>query len=142
MKKELKSFLGTGWAFPPVFYKNTCSAGMVSEIEDIKESIRIILDTFPGERIMQPEFGCTIKRLVFEKNDSSLNVTLSQVIEKALLNFEPRVKFISTEIRDTDASERLNGYIRIIINFSVIITNTRHNIVYPFYLNEGTNVHE
>ncbi|MES2373028.1 MAG: GPW/gp25 family protein [Bacteroidota bacterium] len=137
MKKEIDSFLGTGWSFPPVFNRFTNSVQMVSELDDIKQSIYLILETFPGERIMQPEFGCYLKRLVFEKIDNSLALRINETIASALLHFEPRVRFDKVEIMHTD---ELAGIIMLQINFSVIITNTRHNIVYPFYFTEGTNV--
>ncbi|MFZ4103039.1 MAG: GPW/gp25 family protein, partial [Sphingobacterium thalpophilum] len=95
---EVKSFLGTGWSFPPVFNKVDHSVSMVSEIKDIGESIQIILSTTPGERIMQPEFGCDLKRLVFEKIDSSLIASLDHLIYHALLNFEPRITYLKTEV--------------------------------------------
>lgn len=137
MKKETGSFLGTGWSFPPVFNRFNHSVQMVSELDDIRESIYLILETFPGERIMQPEFGCYLKRLVFEKIDNSLAVRINETIGNALLYFEPRVKFHNVELMNTD---ELAGIIMLQINFSVIATNTRHNIVYPFYFTEGTNV--
>ncbi|NCT94931.1 MAG: GPW/gp25 family protein [Chitinophagaceae bacterium] len=137
MNKEIKSFLGTGWSFPPVFSKFSNSIQMVSEEQDIEESIRIILNTFPGERVMQPEFGCYLKRLVFEKVDASLITQINDVIARALLNFEPRIKFINSEVLQRDDME---GVLMIRIHYSIIITNTRHNIVYPFYFTEGTNV--
>lgn len=137
MKKDIDSFLGTGWSFPPVFNRFTNTVQMVSELDDIKESIHLILETFPGERVMQPDFGCYLKRLVFEKRDSTLLVRINETIGKALLHFEPRIKFINVEIANTND---LDGIITLSINFSVIITNTRHNVVYPFYFTEGTNV--
>ena len=135
--EEVKSFLGTGWSFPPVFNKSDHSVSMVSDINDIEESIRIILTTTPGERIMQPEFGCDLKRLVFEKIDSTLLASLDHLIYHALLNFEPRITFLSTEVLEQND---VNGLLNINIHFKVIITNSRHNIVFPYYLIEGTNV--
>ena len=129
MKSDLKSFLGTGWAFPPAFSKYDYSVQMVSELEDIMESIRIILKTQPGERIMQPEFGCPLRQMIFEPNDESFQVQINEIIDRALLNFEPRIKFIGTELREQDT---LDGFVKITIDFSVIITNTRHNIVFSF----------
>ncbi|MES2328689.1 MAG: GPW/gp25 family protein [Bacteroidota bacterium] len=137
MANEINSFLGTGWGFPPSFNRFSNTVQMVSELQDIEESIRIILETFPGERVMQPEFGCFLKRLVFEKIDASLILQINETIGKALLNFEPRIKFIDCEVLNTDD---INGILNIRINFSLVITNTRHNIVYPFYITEGTNV--
>ncbi len=138
MPDKVQSFLGTGWGFPPLFIKKPDIVKMVSNEEDIKESIFIILSTTPGERIMQPEFGCDLKRLAFEINDSTLIATFDHIIYHALLNFEPRVNYINTEIINRD---ELDGTLYLQINFKIIITNTRHNIVFPFYLQgEGTNV--
>jgi phage baseplate assembly protein W len=134
---DVKSFLGTGWSFPPDFTRVDNSVQMVSDVNDIEESIKIILSTTPGERIMQPEFGCDLKRLVFETIDSTLIANLNHLIYHALLNFEPRITFIDIEILNMD---NLDGNLMIRINYKVIITNSRHNIVFPFYLLEGTNV--
>ena len=110
---------------------------MVSDVTDIEDSIRIILSTTPGERIMQPEFGCDLKRLVFEIIDSTLLASLDHLIYHALLNFEPRITFLNTEVLNLDSPD---GKLLIQINFKVIITNSKHNIVFPFYLLEGTNI--
>ncbi len=77
------------------------------------------------------------KGLFLEKIDTALITQINDVIGKALLNFEPRIKFINSEVMQRDDSE---GVLLIRINYTVIITNTRHNIVYPFYFTEGTNV--
>ena len=137
MVTEIKSFLGTGWTFPPTFDKLSFSNAMSSNETDIHESLLIILSTTPGERLMQPEFGCDLKRLVFEKIDSSLINNLNDIIYYALLRFEPRINFESVEILNRN---ELDGILHIVVNYSIIITNTRHNIVFPFYLLEGTNV--
>ncbi len=135
MKQELKSFLGTGWKFPPAFNNLSNTVELSSDLVDIEESIRIILGTFPGERIMLPKFGCFIRRLAFEIIDESLLISINEEIRRALLNFEPRINFINSEVVSQDD---YNGILLIRINYTVIITNTRYNIVYPFYYNEGT----
>lgn len=137
MESVIRSFLGTGWSFPPVFDKANRHVRMVSDEEDIAESIRIILSTTPGERLMQPEFGCNLKKLVFEKIDSTLIAELNHLIYHALLDFEPRINFLNAEIINRD---ELDGILHIQVNYSIIITNTRHNMVFPFYLLEGTNI--
>jgi len=134
---EQKTFLGTGWSFPPVFKKEGKIALMVSSEEDIAESIRILLSTDPGERFMRPEFGCNLRKYVFERQDSSFIAGLNHLIYHALLNFEPRVNFIDTQIVSRN---ELDGVLHIQVNYTIIITNTRHNIVFPFYLLEGTNL--
>lgn len=133
----MQSFLGTGWSFPPAFIKGANSVEMVSTLNDIAQSIRIILGTTPGERVMQPEFGCHLKRLVFEKIDANLVNELNDIVGHALLNFEPRVNFLEAEVLEKDD---LGGILQVRIHYTVIATNTRHNIVYPFYKLEGTNI--
>ncbi|HEX5555520.1 MAG TPA: GPW/gp25 family protein [Chitinophagaceae bacterium] len=137
MEPEIKSFLGTGWAFPPAFDKANHHVRTASDARDIEQSIRIILSTTPGERLMQPEFGCALKRLVFEKIDSALVAELNHLVYRALLDFEPRVNFLAAEVIGRND---LNGILHIRVDYSIIITNTRHNIVFPFYLLEGTNL--
>lgn len=134
---EIKSFLGTGWSFPPAFSQTGKQARLSSDQEDIEQSIKIILSTIPGERLMRPEFGCGIRTFVFEKRDSAFVNGLNHIIGQALLNFEPRINFINAEVLEQN---NLDGVLHIQINYTIIITNTRHNMVFPFYLLEGTNI--
>ena len=131
------SFLGTGWSFPVSFDPLQHEVRLVSDRQDIEESIRIILGTIPGERVMQPTFGCNLRRLVFETVDARLVTELNHLVFNALLDFEPRVNFLGADVVGRTV---LEGMIRISIDYSVIITNTRHNMVYPFYYTEGTNL--
>lgn len=137
MAKEIKSFLGTGWSFPPSFDKPNASVLMVSDVADIEESIRIILSTIPGERIMLPDFGCNIRKMVFEVVDSRFAAELNHLIYHALLEYEPRIKLVDCQIADQTME---SGVVYVQINYTVIATNTRHNMVYPFYFLEGTNI--
>lgn len=137
MTKEMKSFLGTGWSFPPSFDKPNASVLMVSDAHDIEESIRIILSTLPGERIMLPDFGCNIHKLVFEVADARLSSEIHHVIYHALLEYEPRIKLVECVISDQTME---SGVLYVLINYTIIATNTRHNMVYPFYYLEGTNI--
>ena len=134
---ELKSFLGTGWSFPPTFNKENKSIMMVSDEDDIAESIRILLSTEPGERLMRPEYGCNLRKFIFERQDSTFITGMNHLIYQSLLNFEPRVNFIDANVVNRND---LDGILQIQVNYTIIITNTRHNIVFPFYLLEGTNI--
>lgn len=137
MAKEIQSFLGTGWSFPPSFDKLDASVQMVSDVADIEESIRIILSTIPGERLMQPDFGCDIKKLVFEIADTWLVSELNHIIYHALLQYEPRINFIGLTVADRSQQA---GVLYVQLTYTIIATNTRHNMVYPFYYLEGTNI--
>jgi phage baseplate assembly protein W len=130
------SFLGTGWSFPPEFSKRG-AVQMVDAEEDIRQSLLILLSTNPGERVMQPSFGCGLKSKVYENiNESSVTI-LKDLIKRAILFFEPRVVLESIS---ADTSNAYEGQLNFMISYRVISTNTRHNIVYPFYFREGTDV--
>ncbi len=134
-----KSFLGTGWGFPPEFNKYG-AVRKVSAEEDIRESLFILLSTDPGERVMQPTYGCGLKTQIFEEINETAVTVIVDLIKRAILFFEPRILVENIRV-DSDSSEDiLNGLIKINITYIVRVTNNRHNIVYPFYFTEGTNV--
>jgi phage baseplate assembly protein W len=118
-----KSFLGNGWAFPPTFAKQPLAVGgggkvaLASGEDDIRQSLTILLSTTPGERIMQPAFGCGIKSHVFDTLSTSVVTEIRNLVERAI-----------------------HGRLDILLEYTVRTTNTRSNMVYPFYLLEGSNV--
>lgn len=130
------SFLGTGWSFPPEFSKRG-AARMVSADEDIRQSLHILLSTTPGERVMQPSFGCGLKNHVYDGINESTITILKDLIRRAILFFEPRVVLESIE---ADTSNAIEGRLEFTIVYTIISANTRHNIVFPFYLREGSDV--
>jgi len=134
-----KAFLGIGWSFPPEFHKHTDVLGvkMVAEEQDIRESLKILLSTRPGERIMQPSYGCGLHTMVFETINESTITEIRDVIERAVLFFEPR---ITLESIDVNAEDSYDGKLKIQLNYTVRKTNTRSNVVYPFYYIEGSRV--
>ena len=132
-----QSFLGKGWQFPPAFSRVNNSAQMATGVDDIQQSIHLILGTIPGERMMQPLFGCNTHSFVFEKVDTKFIADMNDMIRHALLLYEPRIKFLGADISHWN---ELEGIVYLVIRFAIIATNTRHNMVYPFYLSEGTNI--
>lgn len=131
-----KAFLGRGWSFPPTFVKGGNIVDMLEAEADIKSALGIILSTIVGERVMQPEFGCNLDKLVFEPLDTTFSTYITEQIRIAILNFEPRIT-LDDVVYDAD---ELNGKVDITIHFTINGTNTRSNIVYPYYFNEGTDV--
>jgi phage baseplate assembly protein W len=132
-----KSFLGTGWAFPPEFNKKTNDVKLVSEEEDIQESLHILLSTSPGERIMQPSYGCGLRSMTFESLSESTVTELKDIVERAILFFEPRITLNAVRV---DTERVYDGVLEIILDYTVKTTNSRSNMVYPFYFKEGTNI--
>ncbi len=137
MEESTKTFLGKGWAFPPSFEMDSKWVEMVEGEEDIQQSIRIILGTIPTERVMVPKFGCDLLSFVFETNDPTYLTLLKDTISDALLYFEPRIKVKEIKFGKEKLQE---GILTIFIDYTVIITNSRSNMVYPFYFKEGTNL--
>lgn len=132
---DTPSFLGTGWSFPPTFDNIAKAVMMVRDEEDIQQSLAILLSTKLGERIMQPDFGCNLSDFVFGEMDSSLLGEIEEEITNALIQQEPR---IDVDVIDIDQDPNTPGLLLININYMIRSTNTRSNMVYPFYLNEAT----
>ncbi len=137
-------FLGTGWSFPPNFNRRIKSVVMVSEINDINQSLQILLNTNLGERVMNARYGSSIQEYIFEPNSNNVSGFLRDHIETAILFFEPRIDLMNVEIRNMHKQDRIEGVLRIAIDYKVKGTNSRFNFVYDYYLNEaigsGANV--
>lgn len=132
----VSGFLGRGWGFPISFH-HRAGVGMVTEEEDIAQSLHILLGTRPGERVMHPDYGCGLHALAFERIDGTSVRRIRERVEHAVLFYEPRIDLDGVEI---DTSDAFNGVLLIELAYRIRSTNNRSNIVYPFYLAEGTHV--
>ncbi len=132
-----KTFLGIGWSFPPTFNKESSDVKMVSDETDIKESLEIYFNTKLGERIMRPSYGCVIHEHIFDKIDESILNILSFELTQNIGQIEPRIIIEKIEIKQSNIE---NGELQISIEYKIISSNVRDNIVFPFYINEGTNI--
>lgn len=133
-----KGFLGRGWKFPVEFTKGSASATLVQHEEDIKESLIILLTTIRGSRLLRPSYGTSVRTLIFEPLDANTATYISEEIKRAILVHEPRV-FVDRVNAD---QESINGTLVVTIDYTIISSNTRSNLVFPFYINEGTNIIE
>jgi phage baseplate assembly protein W len=127
-------FLGVGWAFPIAL----CDVGRYSAAtyeESIRQSIRIILSTAKGERVMRPDFGCGLQELVFAVNNATTQGLAESEVEEALIRWEPRIKL--ERVRAEPGGEQGEA-LTISIDYRVRSTDNRFNLVYPFYLDRGT----
>lgn len=132
------TFTGSGWQFPPEFSKGKTAAVtvMASGPEKIAQSLKVLLGTNPGERLMHPEYGCGISRLMFEPVDQRTITKIQNSIADAILLYEPRIELSNMNIfQDQDDA----GLLRINIEYIIKATNSRFNLVYPFYINEATS---
>lgn len=127
-----RPFLGRGWSFP-VGVGARGDIALSAEETDIEESIRIILGTAKGERIMRPEFGCGIHEHVFATINATTRNLVESSVREALREWEPRI-----EIQNVEASSEgiHTEKLLISIDYRVRSSNTEQNFVYPFYLKE------
>lgn len=126
--EDYTSFLGTGWSFPPSFAGG--GVKMSSDEEDIHESLHILFGTTVGERFLQPQYGLDMHELMFEPLSTTQQTLLTDRVRTALLVYEPRIKVISLKIDSPDPD---GGMLNILLEYEVRATNSRFNLVYPFY---------
>ncbi len=130
------SFLGTGWSFPPTFTPGGAEVELVSGTDDIHQSLQILLSTRLGERVMHEDFGCDLHYVLFEEIDQSLVNTLTSIISDAILYHEPRIILNQLDVSESQSQQ---GLLLISLNYTIRGTNSRFNMVYPFYINEATS---
>ncbi len=130
-----QSFLGTGWSFPPSFSSGGAEVATVSGEADIHQSLQILLSTRLGERVMQEDYGCDLSDILFEEIDQGLVNSLNSLISDAILYHEPRIKLDNLDVSE---DKKQAGLLLISLEYTVRSTNSRFNMVYPFYVNETT----
>jgi phage baseplate assembly protein W len=125
------AFLGRGWNFPVTLDEDRRVAMTPDGEEAVRQSIWMILSTAPGERHMRPDFGCGIQDMVFGVNDAATANAAAGAVRQALALWEPRI-----DVLDVYASPGTGPPNRLLIeiNYLVRATNSRFNLVYPFYL--------
>jgi phage baseplate assembly protein W len=130
MTSDSNSFIGRGIAFP-MRVDSTGSIAMVSGPEDIDRSIGMVLSTAKGERLMRPQFGCTIWDQLFDPINANTLGQMAQAVRESLAQWEPRIVVEEVQAR---ADPDTDGKVRIDIVYQVKATNDRRNLVYPFYV--------
>lgn len=135
--QKSNSFLGTGWSFPPSFNLETKAVDMVSDQEDIKQSLDILLSTSLGERVMQLRYGCNLTDYLFEPLNSTVIGYIKDLVEHAILFYEPRILAEKVEVTPQDSFDLIEGRFTISVEYSIPETNSRFNYVYDYYKNEA-----
>lgn len=128
------SFLGTGWSFPPSFGEGGAEVATTSGVDDVHQALRILFATRWGERPMAEPFGCNLDEHVFGEADHALVSAIKTTIRDAVLEHETRIKLndVTVESGTDDA-----GVLRVTLDYTVLGTNSRFNMVFPFYLTEA-----
>ena len=124
------AFVGKGWRFPLV----PDAAGGLGYIEgdaNVEQSLRILLLTDWGQRVMRPDFGSKARRLVFAPGSVQYLGLLENTVREAIRDWEPRIEleYVRAETDPNDETRVTVG-----LGYKVRRTNTRYNLVFPFYL--------
>lgn len=134
MLKSEGSFLGRGWSFPPEFTAGGHTLILAEDIEDIQQSLEILFGTSLGERIMQEDYGSSLINFQFEEISVGVLNQLRNQIKEAVLYHESRINVNDVKINVDEAQA---GLLHINLDFTVPTSNSRYNLVYPFYLTEA-----
>jgi phage baseplate assembly protein W len=124
------SFIGAGWRFP-IQLDETGGLGYVGGDVNIEQSLHILLLTDLGQRVMRADFGCKAPQLVFAPGSVQYLHLLETTIREAVRDWEPRV-----ELEEVRAEVEPDEETRVIVSIRYLVrqTNTRNNLVFPFYL--------
>ncbi len=133
----VRDFLGRGWSFPPDFSGPVPGVAMLEDEADVVSSLHVLLSTRPGERVMQPLYGCNLSELLFENLDTRMKTLIADKVESAILYFEPRITLDKVTLDDSGI---LDGLVLIEVAYTVKSTNSRFNFVFPYYIKEGTDI--
>ena len=134
MAKDTRAFLGVGWKFP----LQVTARGKIAQAkyeQRIEEALYLILSTAKGERVMLPNFGCGIQELVFAPNNTVTRSVVVQNVRQALVANEPRIDVLNI---DAETAPEEPNLLLIRIDYRIRANNALNNLVYPFYINEGT----
>jgi phage baseplate assembly protein W len=131
-----RDILGTGWKFP-IRLNPRGGMSYSSGEQDIQEAIWIVLSTAPGERQMRPQFGCGIHDFVFEPNSPATRTGIAHQVRDALIRWEPRIDILDVRVESGSGEGNL---LLIRVDYRVRANNAFHNLVYPFYIQEGGGI--
>ncbi|BAN02626.1 GPW/gp25 family protein [Ilumatobacter coccineus] len=123
-------FVGRGISFP-LRVDQTGAIATTTGVDDIDSSIRMVLTTAPGERLMRPYFGCRIWEMLFEPINANTLGLMGEAVRESISRWEPRVHLDDVRL---DSSSADVGEVHIHIDYTVRSTNDRRNLVYPFYV--------
>lgn len=138
---ENNDILGRGIAFPLQLHDG--KLGMNAYESQVAQSIRLILSTAKGERVMRPDFGAGMESLAFEPNNTVTAILIQQQVKEALLRYEPRIEVLSVTVNNNDDEGKAaaqEGKLFIYIAYRVKTTDSVSNLVYPFYVDRGASV--
>lgn len=133
----MSDFLGTGWGFPPRFERTGAGVAMVADEQDIEESLRILFGTQRGERLFHPKYGLDMNELLFESMSTTMRTLLEERVKIGILIYEARIEPLAVRVH---SQEPVSGELHIELDYRVRATNSRYNLVFPFYRSDSNEM--
>jgi phage baseplate assembly protein W len=126
----MSDIIGNRLAFPPRLGDRN-QLGLVEDHQAIRQSIYVIINTVPGERVMRPDFGCEIHSLIFSPANHQTAAIAERYVREALERWEPRITLMDIEVTP-GASDRGEMFINLV--YSLKGEHDPRSLVYPYYL--------
>lgn len=104
---------------------------MVEGTGSVRQSILMLLSTRPGERVMRPNYGCHLHRLIFSPNDDTTAGLAMHYVRQAMERWEPRAEILDLEANRSDAEPNL---LEIVLQYRVRATLQTESLTYSFDL--------
>ncbi len=127
-------FLGRGWAYPPAFSRKKNGTEMVAAEVDIHQSLEILLATQVGERVMNRKYGTGLELMLHEPLTQTNVYAIAERLKEAVIRYEPRISVDNVTATQDDPTE---GRIDLLIEYTISARNSKHNFVYPYYIEQG-----
>lgn len=130
MNLRRPNIFGEGLSFPPRVGADGRLAWSAGEA-NVREALRVLLLTEPGERLMRENFGCGLRRFLFEPNTVTTRELIRQQIEQTISRWEPRVSIQEVSVEADPENPRL---VAINISFRLIATQALGRLSFSLQL--------
>jgi len=104
---------------------------MVEDDEAIRQAILMLLATSPGERVMRPDYGCLLRRVIFSPNDDTTAGLAIHYVRIALERWEPRIEILRL---DATADPERTGRLEVVLDYRVRATQAAQSLRIPIDL--------
>ena len=75
----------------------------------IKQNLKMLILTAPGERIMEPEFGVGIRKYLFENFNNNIYEQIDNDIRRQVERYMPAISIIEVSFAGSDIDTNLLG---------------------------------
>jgi phage baseplate assembly protein W len=126
----INSYVGRRFGFP-VQLGDRNQISMVGDDLGIRQSIYVIVNTVPGERVMRPTFGCEIHSLIFEPANEDTAKVAERYVREAIVMWEPRINLHEVNVSPGGVEA---GELLINVSYTIKGSHDSRSLVFPYYV--------